>query len=78
LLHACELTIEDVVPLTEAIEAGALYAGDRPGVPLIETPDASRYLAQGRAAGRVDRRRRRSGRYSPRLAVDLTTLTSTV
>ena len=50
---ATKVTREDLVTLTELIEAGTLAPVIDRTYPLIEAPDAIRYLAQGHAAGKI-------------------------
>jgi NADPH:quinone reductase-like Zn-dependent oxidoreductase len=44
---------EDLVTLTELIEAGTLRPVIDRTYPLIEAPDAIRHLAEGHAAGKI-------------------------
>ena len=46
-------TQEDLVTLTELVEAGTLTPVIDRTYPLIEAPDAIRYLAEGHAAGKI-------------------------
>ena len=50
---ATKITHDDLVALTELIEAGTLKPVIDRTYPLIEAPDAIRYLAQGHAAGKI-------------------------
>jgi NADPH:quinone reductase-like Zn-dependent oxidoreductase len=50
---ATKITHDDLVALTELIEAGTLTPVIDRTYPLIEAPDAIRYLAQGHAAGKI-------------------------
>jgi NADPH:quinone reductase-like Zn-dependent oxidoreductase len=50
---ATKVTREDLVTLTELIEAGTLTPVIDRTYPLIEAPDAIRYLAGGHAAGKI-------------------------
>lgn len=50
---ATKITHDDLVTLTELIEAGTLMPVIDRTYPLIEAPDAIRYLAQGHAAGKI-------------------------
>ncbi|MEO8475865.1 MAG: NAD(P)-dependent alcohol dehydrogenase [Actinomycetota bacterium] len=50
---ATKVAREDLVTLTELIEAGTLAPVIDRTYPLIEAPDAIRYLAQGHAAGKI-------------------------
>jgi NADPH:quinone reductase-like Zn-dependent oxidoreductase len=44
---------EDLLALTELIEAGTLTAVIDRTYPLIEAPDAIRYLGEGHARGKI-------------------------
>ena len=44
---------EDLVALTELIEAGTVTPVIDRTYPLIEAPDAIRYLEEGHAAGKI-------------------------
>ena len=50
---ATKIRHDDLVALTELIEAGTLTPVIDRTYPLIEAPDAIRYLAQGHAAGKI-------------------------
>jgi NADPH:quinone reductase-like Zn-dependent oxidoreductase len=50
---ATKIKHDDLVALTELIEAGTLTPVIDRTYPLIEAPDAIRYLAQGHAAGKI-------------------------
>ena len=50
---ATKITHDDLVTLTELIEAGTLMPVIDRTYPLIEAPDAIRYLAEGHAAGKI-------------------------
>jgi NADPH:quinone reductase-like Zn-dependent oxidoreductase len=50
---ATKITHDDLVTLTELIEVGTLTPVIDRTYPLIEAPDAIRYLAQGHAAGKI-------------------------
>ncbi len=50
---ATKIEQDDLVALTQLVEAGTLEAVIDRTYPLIEAPDAIRYLAQGHAAGKV-------------------------
>ena len=50
---ATKITHDDLVTLTELIEVGTLTPVLDRTYPLIEAPDAIRYLAQGHAAGKI-------------------------
>jgi NADPH:quinone reductase-like Zn-dependent oxidoreductase len=45
--------LEDLVTLTEMVEAGTLAPVIDRTYPLVEAPDAIRYLAEGHAAGKI-------------------------
>ena len=50
---ATKIKHDDLVALTELIEAGTLTPVIDRTYPLIEAPDAIRYLAEGHAAGKI-------------------------
>ena len=50
---ATKIKQEDLVTLTELVEAGTVKAVIDRTYPLIEAPDAIRYLAEGHAAGKI-------------------------
>jgi NADPH:quinone reductase-like Zn-dependent oxidoreductase len=50
---ATKIQKEDLVTLTEMIEAGTITPIIDRTYPLIEAPDAIRYLANGHAAGKI-------------------------
>ena len=50
---ATKIKHDDLVTLTELIEAGTLMPVIDRTYPLIEAPDAIRYLAEGHAAGKI-------------------------
>ena len=50
---ATKVKHDDLVALSELIEAGTLTPVVDRTYPLIEAPDAIRYLAEGHAAGKI-------------------------
>ena len=50
---ATKIERDDLVTLTEMIEAGTLTPVIDRTYPLIEAPDAIRYLGEGHAAGKI-------------------------
>jgi NADPH:quinone reductase-like Zn-dependent oxidoreductase len=50
---ATKVKREDVIALTELVEAGTLRPVIDRTYPLIEAPDAIRYLEEGHAAGKI-------------------------